>query len=69
MANLKCPVCGCMIAVDRGIRLGSVVYCCQACVDGEPCEFGCTEEMDPAKGAGGAGKIVHEPGFTLRHTQ
>ena len=69
MANVNCPVCGCMIAVDRGVRLGSVVYCCQACVDGEPCEFGCSEEMSAAKGAGGAGKILHQPGFTLRLTQ
>ena len=69
MANVKCPVCGCMIAVDRGVRHGSVVYCCGACVEGEPCEFGCTPEMDPAKGAGGTGKIVHEPGFTLRLAQ
>ena len=69
MANVKCPVCGCMIAVDRGIRLGSVVYCCQSCVDSQRCELGCTVEMDPGKGAGGPGRVVHQPGFTLRETQ
>ena len=67
MANLTCPKCGCPSAVDRGIRRGSAVFCCQACVDGEPCEFGCTSEMDPAKGAGGAGVIVHlSPNAGLR---
>jgi hypothetical protein len=69
MANLTCPKCGCPIAVDRGIRLGSVVYCCQSCVDAKPCEFGCSPDRDPAKGAGGAGVIVHEPDFTQRMTQ
>jgi hypothetical protein len=69
MANLRCPKCLCPIAVDRGIRVGSVVYCCQSCVDGEPCEFDCPPEHDPAKGAGGPGVVVHEPGFTLFHTQ
>jgi hypothetical protein len=69
MANVTCPKCRCMIAVDRGIRLGSVVYCCQPCVDGEPCELGCTSTSDPAKGAGGPGVIVHDPDFTLRATQ
>jgi len=69
MANLTCPKCGCPIAVDRGIRLGSVVYCCQPCVDAQPCEFGCSPDRDPAKGAGGAGVIVHEPDFTQRMTQ
>jgi len=58
MANLSCPKCGCPIAVDRGVRRGSVVFCCQACVDNQPCEFGCAETRDPAKGAGGAGVIV-----------
>jgi hypothetical protein len=57
MANILCPKCGCQIAVDRGIRRGSVVFCCQGCVDGEECEFGCTAEMDPAKGAGGPGVV------------
>lgn len=60
MANLTCPKCGCPIAVDRGVRRGSVVYCCQDCVDGLPCVFGCTPERDPAKGAGGPGVIVHD---------
>jgi len=69
MANLTCPKCGCPIAVDRGVRLGSVVYCCQACVDSQPCEFGCSPDRDPAKGAGGVGVIVHEPGFTQRIIQ
>jgi hypothetical protein len=69
MANLTCPKCGCPIAVDRGIRLGSVVYCCQPCVDSQPCEFGCSPDRDPAKGAGGVGVILHEPDFTQRLTQ
>ena len=69
MANLTCPKCGCPIAVDRGVRLGSVVYCCQSCVDSLPCEFGCSPDRDPAKGAGGAGVIVHEPDFTQRIIQ
>lgn len=69
MANITCPVCSCPIAVDRGVRLGSVVYCCQACVDGEPCTFGCTPESSTAKGGGGVGRIVHLPGFTQRLTQ
>lgn len=69
MANVMCPKCGCPIAVDRGIRIGSVVYCCQACVESRPCEFACPPERDPAKGAGGPGVIVHEPGFTLREIQ
>jgi hypothetical protein len=69
MANLTCPKCGCPIAVDRGVRLGSVVYCCQACVDAQPCEFGCSRDRDPAKGAGGVGVIVHEPDFTQREIQ
>lgn len=55
--------------MDRGVRLGSVVYCCQSCVDAEACEFGCAVDRDPAKGAGGAGVIVHGPDFTLRMTQ
>ena len=69
MANLTCPKCGCPIAVDRGVRLGSVVYCCQPCVDSQPCEFGCSPDRDPAKGAGGVGVIVHAPDFTQRLIQ
>jgi hypothetical protein len=69
MANLRCPKCRCPIAVDRGVRVGGVVFCCQPCVDGEPCEFDCPPDHDPAKGAGGAGVIVHDPGFTLFLTQ
>lgn len=60
MANLTCPKCGCPIAVDRGLRRGSIVFCCQSCVDGLPCIFDCPADRDPAKGAGGAGNIVHE---------
>ena len=49
--------------------MGSVVFCCQSCVEGEPCEFACPADRDPAKGAGGPGVIVHDPGFTLSHAQ
>ncbi len=69
MANLSCPVCSCPIAVDRGVRLGSVVYCCQPCVDGEPCVFGCAAESSVAKGGGGVGRILHRTDFTLRLAQ
>jgi hypothetical protein len=42
------------------VRRGSIVFCCQNCVDGLPCIFDCPADRDPAKGAGGAGHIVHE---------
>ncbi|HYC21467.1 MAG TPA: hypothetical protein VEI94_02130 [Candidatus Bathyarchaeia archaeon] len=60
MANLRCPKCSCPITVDRGVRRGGVVYCCQSCVEGLACEFDCPAEHDPAKGGGGPGVILHD---------
>lgn len=41
MEEQKCPVCGCAV-VDTGYEKEGVVYCCEACAQGEKCECGCT---------------------------
>ena len=41
MAEKTCPVCGCTIVEGGGCEKDGVVYCCQSCSTGGPCECGC----------------------------
>jgi hypothetical protein len=34
-----CPSCGCLIA-NEGYETGGVVFCCEPCSKGEPCDCG-----------------------------
>lgn len=40
MAEQLCPACGCGI-VGSGYETEGVIYCCEPCAWGGPCECGC----------------------------
>ncbi len=45
MAEQLCPACGCTIA-GSGYQSGGVIYCCEPCASGDPCECGCCTPID-----------------------
>jgi hypothetical protein len=45
MMEQLCPVCGCAI-VDEGYEKEGVLYCCEPCASGGPCECGCCEVVE-----------------------
>ena len=45
MTEQLCPVCGCHIGKDAVTRK-DVVYCCEACAEGNRCSCGCCEKHD-----------------------
>ncbi|MCJ7426618.1 MAG: hypothetical protein MUO17_05780 [Dehalococcoidales bacterium] len=40
MAEQLCPVCGCTVD-ENSYEKDGVLYCCESCASGGPCECGC----------------------------
>ncbi len=46
-----CPDCGCLIA-GEGYETGGVVFCCEPCAEGDPCQCGCCSQPEKPRPSG-----------------